>query len=260
MTINLEVAKKVLSIVDKGLTSGLGVPQPGRMCVEAAVNYAFDRPHGDNPPCVTPALRLLKISLNDQPWSSYIARAKGLRRLALAQLGSTGVLDQFNFAHRISESVIRKQVPIALRAAASLLSGKSRTDLIAAAFLCEEKGTQDAVCHAMAVVYTTTDDARATSYVATAAQAAACAAANVANRAAAEAAILSINGVSAARTAAHAAAASAYAVGISLETSSSAAHTTDKVLGDFAEDVVKILIAMNAPGCQWLTLTEEPKS
>jgi hypothetical protein len=29
------------------------------------------------------------------------------------------------------------------------------------------------------------------------------------------------------------------------------------VLGDFAERVVQILIAMNAPGCQWLDLVPE---
>jgi hypothetical protein len=30
----------------------------------------------------------------------------------------------------------------------------------------------------------------------------------------------------------------------------------DKILSDFAEGVVQILIAMKAPGCQWLPLTE----
>jgi hypothetical protein len=29
------------------------------------------------------------------------------------------------------------------------------------------------------------------------------------------------------------------------------------VLAELAEDVVQILIAMKAPGCQWLALTEE---
>lgn len=44
-----DVARKVLATVDAGLVSGLGKPIPGKMCVEAAVNYALGRPHGDDP-------------------------------------------------------------------------------------------------------------------------------------------------------------------------------------------------------------------
>ncbi len=35
-----------------------------------------------------------------------------------------------------------------------------------------------------------------------------------------------------------------------------AAATRDKVLADFAEVVVQILIEMKAPDCQWLPVTE----
>ena len=45
-------ARKVLKTVDAGLCSGKGVPEPGKMCIEAAVCYAFGLPHGDEPPCV----------------------------------------------------------------------------------------------------------------------------------------------------------------------------------------------------------------
>jgi hypothetical protein len=45
------VARKVLKTVDAGLCSGLGNPTPGEMCVEAAVCYALDLPHGDEPSC-----------------------------------------------------------------------------------------------------------------------------------------------------------------------------------------------------------------
>ena len=79
-----EVAKRVLDTVDAGLVQGMGVAKPGKMCVEAAVCYALGLPHGDNPDCVAPALRALKIRLNDASWSSNQARAKGLRRLAAA--------------------------------------------------------------------------------------------------------------------------------------------------------------------------------
>lgn len=86
MEITEAIARKVVEVVDAGLVQGKGIPIPGQMCVEAAVCYAMGLPHGDNPSCVAPVLRRLKISLNDRAWSSNDARAKGLRRLAVAQL------------------------------------------------------------------------------------------------------------------------------------------------------------------------------
>lgn len=81
---------KVLGVVDKGLTDGLGDPIPGKMCVEAAVAFASGEDHHDQPRCVYPALAGLKIGFNDDGlWSSDKARAKGLRRLAIAQLGTS---------------------------------------------------------------------------------------------------------------------------------------------------------------------------
>ena len=114
------IARKVLDTVDAGLTSGLGEPVPGKMCVEAAVNYALGAAHGDEPACVAPALRRLKIRLNDAKWSSNKARTAGLRRLALAQLGSAGVLDECEFVKRVVRLAIQVAVPQALRAAASI--------------------------------------------------------------------------------------------------------------------------------------------
>jgi hypothetical protein len=102
MEINEALARKVLSVVDAGLVSGLGTPEPGKMCVEAAVNYAMGRPHGDRPACVAESLRRLKIKLNDLKWSSDQVRTKGLRRLAIAQLGSAGTLDEREFAKRVA--------------------------------------------------------------------------------------------------------------------------------------------------------------
>src|SRR5690348_10879298 len=115
-----EVARRVLEVVDCGLVRGVGVAEPGKMCVEAAVCYALNLPHGDNPQCVSPALRSLKIRLNDSSWSSDQARARGLRRLAVAQLGSAGVLDDREFTKRVAALAIRTCVPAALRAAASI--------------------------------------------------------------------------------------------------------------------------------------------
>src|SRR5262245_4769761 len=101
MKIDIDVARKVLMTVDAGLVHGMGEPVPGRMCVEAAVCYALDLPHSDDPRCISLALRQLKIRLNDSRWSTNEARAKGLRRLALAQLGSASVLDEKEFVSRV---------------------------------------------------------------------------------------------------------------------------------------------------------------
>ena len=174
------VAIKVRDTVDAGLVKGIGRPTPGQMCVEAAVCYAMGLPHGDEPTCVSPALRRLKIRLNDASWSSNAARAKGLRRLALAQLGSADGLDDQVFRGRVVEMTIRRAVPVALREAAR--RNPAHADALeAAAVRCEREGT--------------------------------CASADYA--------------ASAAR---------------------------DRVLADYAEWVVEILIDLKAPGCQWLYL------
>jgi hypothetical protein len=102
MEITKEIACRVLSTVDAGLVYGLGRPTPGEMCVEAAVCYALGQEHGDEPSCVSPALRAFKIRLNDAQWSSAIARARGLRRLALIQLGSTD-LNEVLFATELAK-------------------------------------------------------------------------------------------------------------------------------------------------------------
>jgi hypothetical protein len=102
MELTREIAIKVLGIVDHGLSHGLGTPEPGKLCVEAAVCLALGLPHGDNPPCVGYAVRSFKIRLNDSKWSSPEARAIGMRRLAIAQLGSDQV-DQKEFVRLLAE-------------------------------------------------------------------------------------------------------------------------------------------------------------
>ena len=91
MIVDRALAERVLSVVDAGLTNGVGSPEPGKMCVEAAVNYACGLPHGDSPPCVNPAVRMVKIAMNDGGyWRGSDHRAAGMRRIAIAQLGSSG--------------------------------------------------------------------------------------------------------------------------------------------------------------------------
>jgi hypothetical protein len=95
--IDESVAKRVLKVVDKGLVNGVGKPEPGRMCVEAAVCYAIGQKHDDDPVCVHDDVRSLKIDMNDSlAWSDDKARARGMRRLAIAQLGTTSMdIDKF---------------------------------------------------------------------------------------------------------------------------------------------------------------------
>ncbi len=141
-TIDRSVAIKLLEVVDAGLVRGVGKPIPGQMCVEAAVCYALGQPHGDEPACVSPVLRALKIRLNDSAWSSDKARAKGMRRLALAQLGSAGALNEKQFLERVVEMTISKIVPRALRSAASMKANATHAEkLEAAAKKCEGEPT-----------------------------------------------------------------------------------------------------------------------
>src|SRR5690348_2085744 len=132
MEITEQLAAKVLGVVDAGLVSGVGEPEPGKMCVEAAVCYALGEPHGDKPSCVEPCVRSAKIALNDAAWSSNEARASGLREVAIAQLGSAGTINTAEFFRRYAETTIRRVLPVALRAAASV-NPKHATKLEAAA-------------------------------------------------------------------------------------------------------------------------------
>jgi hypothetical protein len=256
------IARKVVEVVDAGLVNGKGKPIPGQMCVEAAVCFAMGLPHGDNPACVSPALRRLKIALNDRAWSSPQARAQGLRRLAVAQLGSAGVLDDADFRHRVVDMTIRKAVPVGLRAAARVNPAHALA-LEAAAVRCETEGTRESCQHARAIASAAAaadaadaaahaaayaaDAAAAAAYAYAAAAAAADADAYAYAAAAADAYAYAYADAAAAAAAADAAAAAADAYAY--------ARTRDRVLGEYAEWIVEILIEMQAPGCQWLALT-----
>lgn len=83
------------------------------MCIEAAVNYACGLPHGDNPSCVGNAVRSFKIRLNDARWSSNQARAEGMKKIAIAQLGSN-TINQREFANIVAFKTITVLMPIFL--------------------------------------------------------------------------------------------------------------------------------------------------
>jgi hypothetical protein len=235
-----EIATKVLATVDAGLSSGLGKPKPGEMCIEAAVCYALEEPHSDEPTCVSKALRAFKIRLNDSDWSNRHARAIGLRRLALAQLGSAGSLDEVLFVTRLA--ILAKEWAHAggwaARGAATRCARAAAYAADAAAYAADaaaraaaDAATADAAAYA----------ARAAAYAADAAAAYAAYAAYYAD--AARAATYATYATYAADAADDATRADA------------AAHAArNKSLANAAEDVVQLLIEMNAPGARWLAL------
>lgn len=83
MKFNKEVYDEILS---KGLCRGMSSNR--RVCIEAAIALASGEPLNDQPDCVHKELINLGIKLNDTIWSSPDARAKGLYKLGLAQLGT----------------------------------------------------------------------------------------------------------------------------------------------------------------------------
>ena len=224
---------KLLATVDQGLVRGMGEPVPGQMCVEAAICYALGEGHSDKPSCVEPTVRSCKIALNDMSWSSDMARAKGMRKVAIAQLGSLGVVDAAQFAQRLATLTIQLIVPIALRAAAAEQNEPHKSQLEDAAQACEQNPTQKTADAA---------DAAASATASTAAHAAARAAS------AADAAAYA-----AADAAAYAADAAAYAAAYAAD----AAAYTDEILTVFADMILEVLIELESPGCEYLFLCEE---
>jgi|SRR5579859_1583657 len=162
-----QTAIKILDLLKHGLVRGLGNPEPGKMCVEAAVCYAMGLPHSDNPPCVAAAVRSFKITLNDSNWSSDTARAVGLQRIAIAQLGSENI-DQSLFVKELTRLTIKKILPLALRAAAKAHPQISHKEALEkAAYNCKSIPTENA-----AAAYAARAAAAADAYAAAAAAAA----------------------------------------------------------------------------------------
>ena len=219
--LNEDLARKVLDVVDAGLVKGLGAPKPGSMCVEAAVCYAMGLPHSDKPTCVGAAVRRFKIRINDARWSSNAARTTGLRKLAIAQLGSDSI-DQEKFVRIVVEQTIRQIVPRALRIAKK--RNPAHADrLETAAVQCERDGDRKAAQNASSAA-----DAAADAADADAAAYAAAAAADAADAAAA------------------AAAAAAYAD----------AADADEVLNLACGIALNALIELQSPGCAYLYLCD----
>ena len=138
------------AILAKGLSKGLG-KRGGKICIEAAICQALGLPHGDDPGCVSSAVRTYKIRLNDSNWSSDEARAKGLRALGLAQLGSKGVVDDVEFTKRLAELTIREVLPPLFRQVWDTTEGRLAADR------CEQEGTSEASRYAASYAAATAD-------------------------------------------------------------------------------------------------------
>ena len=216
------IARKVLSVVDAGLVNGVGSPIPGKMCVEAAVCFALGEPHGDKPTCVGAVVRRYKININDGPWSSDKARTAGLRRVAIAQLGSDQI-DQKEFSKLVSLGVIQKILPIILRDCAKAIPAHANK-LEASAVACEAAKTLDAASYAASYAARAARAASAESYAASDAASAASDAASAAS---------------------YAASAASYAA---------SAARADKILSLAAEIAVQALITLKTEGSKWLDI------
>ena len=198
-----------------------------------------------------------KIQLNDSAWSSDKARGAGIYGASPCQLSSAGVVADVDFVRRVVEMTIRRFIPIALRAAASIHP------------LAEHKVAMEKPRYSVnkprpwiARRRRRRRRRRAGRRAGRWRRAGAAGwAAEAAGRAAGWA-------VEAAGRAAGRAAEAAEVVGCAVEAVGSVAGRAadraagsvagraaqDKLLSDFAEGVVQVLIEMKAPGCQWLNL------
>jgi hypothetical protein len=259
--VSRELAQKVLTVVDHGLVKGLGTAKVGAMCVEAAVCFAMGLPHSDQPTCVAPAVRTFKIGINDANWSSSAARAKGLRRIAVAQLGSDQI-DEVKFAMEVALRTVNIIVPIALRAAAELAAKPHKEALEKAAYACEVAKDLDAARYAAsdAASYASDAAARSASYAASSAARSASDAARSASYAARSAARSARYAASsAARSASSAASSASSAASSASDAARSASSASDAVLAQASDIGLEALIQCFSPGCAYLDLCPKPE-
>lgn len=107
--------KKYNTLLKRGLSCGVG-QRDEAMCIEAVICETMGLHKGldetsdrlqDHPPCVLDAVADLKIELNDEgAWGSAQARARGLRDLGLAQLGSKGVIKEKAFLQALTKACL----------------------------------------------------------------------------------------------------------------------------------------------------------
>lgn len=154
-------ARKVLQIVDAGLSCGLGRAVPGQMCVEAAVAFALGYDFNDHPKCVTPTIRDAKIAINDwHGWGQIDGdmdsektnkeRSKALRRLALAQLGSAGVISNDAWNKAMALYALKKNGELVEH---NNTVAKYKTELLQAIYLLEAGKEVSIDIHQSSLIY-----------------------------------------------------------------------------------------------------------
>jgi hypothetical protein len=234
--------QKFDEILAKGLSKGLG-DENGQMCIEAAICNVLGLPHSDDPECVASSVRDYKIRLNDADWSSSEARAKGLRNLGLAQLGSLGIVKDYEFSQRICLLTIQKLIPALLREIFP-----DNAECLAAATQCE------IVAYSVAA---SADSARAAAARARAAVRAAAARARAARADSAAAARAYYAAYAADSAVAAAVAAVADSVAVAADYAAVAADyaavNNDKYLIMSADLALQVLQELGSPGCDLLT-------
>lgn len=114
-TITRALVDRINKLVGYGLSDGLGDRGRGQMCVQACVSAALEEEHSDNPSCVPDDRMQFGIDLNDRAgWSSPAARGKGLKRWAIAQLGSSTKPEK-DFAPLVLADLYSKRFPVLLK-------------------------------------------------------------------------------------------------------------------------------------------------
>ncbi len=140
-------AKEVLELLSHGLINGLGEPEPGKMCIEAVITHVLGEGHHAEPSCVGRYVRKCSILLNDMFWSSPLSRSEGMKRIAVAQLGSDRT-DQGKFLALTQEKIIARILPMVLRNLdpyyARYMVTRTEKQLEAIALRCQQEGGLEA--------------------------------------------------------------------------------------------------------------------
>jgi hypothetical protein len=258
------IAKKVLKTVDCGLVSGLGVPKPGEMCIEAAVAFAMGEGHNDRPSCVGDAVRAFKITLNDAAWSSPTARAAGMRAIAIAQLGSNRI-DQVEFAKLLALATVKILLPKTLRTLAALFEGAIKEALLGSAEKCSVVGDLSAAESAAKSAESAAKSAAWSAESAAKSAESAAESAAWSAESAAESAAAAWSAESAAWSAAWSAESAAESAAKSAESAAKSAAwaaesaARDSILRFAADMCLSVLKQLSSKGCEWLDLLEVSK-
>jgi hypothetical protein len=208
---------------------------------------------------VSPEVRSFIKTLSNQCWGSDTGRIKGMRRIAIAQLGTAGTLDEQQFAENLSKLAITKLIPKVFRLMAETISEEPhKSKILEAASRCESEWTAEAALAASqaaeaagelgspiseagsaawSAMYSLKYD-RVSAVIGSVAHAVYCATVAVVER--------HFHGFvgrsDADKTAAHA----------------DAMRDSELLLSEFTEAVVQILVEMKTPGSQFLFLTGAP--